>query len=189
MNSLISEMPGPAVDVNERAPAHPAPITMPAAASSSSAWISAYLRSLRLGSTRKRSQYSLNASISDVDGVIGYHAPTVAPAYTAPSARGGVAVEENAVLRRVHPLEMEGQGTVVVRLRVVVAEPDRAEVRVEQRALLRELLAQHLADDVHVDLEQRGQRADVDDVAQQRAIAVALERSRRTSCRTECRGS
>jgi hypothetical protein len=26
----------------------------------------------------------LNASISDVDGVIGYHAPTVAPAYTQP---------------------------------------------------------------------------------------------------------
>ena len=42
--------------------------------------------------------------------------------------------------------------------------------------LLRELLAQHLADDVHVDLEQRGERADVRDVAQQRAIAIALER-------------
>jgi hypothetical protein len=39
MNSLISEMPGPAVDVNARAPAHPAPMTTPAAASSSSAWM------------------------------------------------------------------------------------------------------------------------------------------------------
>src|SRR5262245_45930072 len=86
MNSLINEIPGPAVDVNERAPAHPAPITMPAAASSSSAWIKAYLRRLVSGSTRYRSQNSLYASISDVDGVIGYHAPTVAPAYTAPSA-------------------------------------------------------------------------------------------------------
>jgi hypothetical protein len=28
----------------------------------------------------------LNASINDVDGVIGYHAPTVAPAYKQPSA-------------------------------------------------------------------------------------------------------
>src|SRR5690242_11121955 len=86
MNSLISEMPGPAVDVNERAPHQPAPMTIPAAASSSSAWMSAYLRCFVAGSMRKRSQYSLNASMSDVDGVIGYHAPTVAPAYTAPNA-------------------------------------------------------------------------------------------------------
>src|SRR3954453_12984663 len=87
MNSLMSEIPGPAVEVKDRAPAHPAPITIPAAASSSSAWISAYLRCFVSGSMRKRSQYSLNASINDVDGVIGYHAPTVAPEYTAPSAQ------------------------------------------------------------------------------------------------------
>ena len=31
-------------------------------------------------------QKLLNASITDVAGVIGYQAPTVAPAYTAPSA-------------------------------------------------------------------------------------------------------
>ena len=37
MNSDISEMPGPEVQVIERAPAHPAPIAMPMAASSSSA--------------------------------------------------------------------------------------------------------------------------------------------------------
>ena len=37
MNSVISEMPGPEVAVNERAPFHAAPITMPMAASSSSA--------------------------------------------------------------------------------------------------------------------------------------------------------
>src|ERR1043166_7314004 len=86
MNSLISEMPGPAVDVNDRAPAHDAPSTMPAAANSSSAWMMQYFFSFVSGSTRKRSQNSLNASINDVDGVIGYHAATVAPAYTAPSA-------------------------------------------------------------------------------------------------------
>src|SRR6476620_354879 len=86
MNSLMSEMPGPAVEVNARAPHQPAPITIPAAANSSSACMRQYLRCFVSGSTRKRSQYSLNASISDVDGVIGYHAPTVAPAYTAPNA-------------------------------------------------------------------------------------------------------
>jgi len=31
----------------------------------------------------------LKASINDVEGVIGYHAPTVAPAYTQPSAAAG----------------------------------------------------------------------------------------------------
>ena len=37
MNSCISEMPGPEVAVNARAPFQPAPITMPIDASSSSA--------------------------------------------------------------------------------------------------------------------------------------------------------
>ena len=37
MNSDMSEMPGPAVAVMERAPAHPAPSAMPMEASSSSA--------------------------------------------------------------------------------------------------------------------------------------------------------
>ena len=41
MNSLISEMPGPLVAVKARAPFQLAPSTMPIAASSSSAWITA----------------------------------------------------------------------------------------------------------------------------------------------------
>ena len=43
MNSFISEMPGPLVAVKARAPFQFAPITMPIAASSSSAWITAKL--------------------------------------------------------------------------------------------------------------------------------------------------
>jgi hypothetical protein len=35
---------------------------------------------------RSRSQKPLNASISDVEGVMGYQAPIVAPAYTQPRA-------------------------------------------------------------------------------------------------------
>ena len=42
-NSCISEMPGPEVAVNARAPFHAAPITMPIEASSSSAWTMANL--------------------------------------------------------------------------------------------------------------------------------------------------
>jgi hypothetical protein len=38
MNSCISEMPGPEVQVKARAPFQPAPMTMPIEASSSSAW-------------------------------------------------------------------------------------------------------------------------------------------------------
>jgi hypothetical protein len=43
MNSVISEMPGPEVAVNARAPFQLAPITMPIEASSSSPWTIAYL--------------------------------------------------------------------------------------------------------------------------------------------------
>src|SRR6476661_9147229 len=82
----MSEMPGPAVGVKARAPAQDAPITMPIAASSSSAWrIAKRLRPVS-GSRRYFWQKLLNASINDVAGVIGYHAPTVAPAYRHPSA-------------------------------------------------------------------------------------------------------
>ena len=82
----MSEMPGPEVAVKARAPFHIAPITMPIAASSSSAWMKAkFLRPLSR-STRMRSANILNASINEVDGVIGYHAATVAPANTHPSA-------------------------------------------------------------------------------------------------------
>ena len=80
MNSFISEMPGPAVDVKARAPAQLAPMTMPTAAISSSACRIANLFFLVSGSRRYFRQKLVNASISDVAGVIGYQAPTVAPA-------------------------------------------------------------------------------------------------------------
>ena len=73
-------MPGPAVFVKARAPAQPAPIAIPAADSSSSAWMMQYLASPLSGSVLNFLQNDVNASISDVDGVMGYHAPTVAPA-------------------------------------------------------------------------------------------------------------
>src|SRR6188474_3500361 len=86
MNSFMSEMPGPLVGVNARAPAQLAPITMPAAESSSSACTTTNLFFPLASSRRYIEQKRRNASMSDVDGVIGYHAPTVAPAYTQPSA-------------------------------------------------------------------------------------------------------
>ena len=79
MNSFISEMPGPDVVVKARAPFQPAPITMPIEAISSSACTMAKLLRPVSGSTRYFMQYFWNASASDDDGVIGYHAQTVAP--------------------------------------------------------------------------------------------------------------
>ena len=49
-----------------------------------------------------------------------------------------------------------GQGRCC--LRVVVAELDGLHVGVDQRRLLREALGQQLADDLDVDLEQRGEQ-------------------------------
>ena len=85
MNSLINEMPGPEVGVKPRAPTQLAPTTIPAAASSSSAWMIQNSFSPVSGSIRNFSQYLVKLSITPVDGVIGYHAPTVAPAYKQPS--------------------------------------------------------------------------------------------------------
>src|SRR3954451_16791014 len=79
MNSVISEMPGPEVAVKARAPFHDAPITMPIEASSSSPWTMAYFAFLVTGSCRSFLQWLVNASATDEDGVIGYHAHTVAP--------------------------------------------------------------------------------------------------------------
>ena len=79
MNSVISEMPGPDVLVKAREPFQPAPITMPIEASSSSAWMIAYFACLVSGSTRNLAQWRVKASASEDDGVIGYHAQTVAP--------------------------------------------------------------------------------------------------------------
>src|SRR5579864_8874222 len=82
----MSERPGPEVEVIARAPAHVAPKTMPIAASSSSACSTAALRSPVAASTRYRSQYAMNDSHRDDEGVIGYQAATVQPAITQPSA-------------------------------------------------------------------------------------------------------
>src|SRR6516225_3662240 len=78
-------MPGPAVDVIERAPAHPAPIAIPTAASSSSAWTMA---KLALPSFSMRYSFMYSASVSQrlEDGVIGYHVATVTPPNIQPSA-------------------------------------------------------------------------------------------------------
>src|SRR5260370_25963064 len=79
-------MPGPEVEVIERAPAQPAPIAMPTAASSSSACTTEMSFSPVFGSVRNLSAYAIRFSHRDEEGVMGYHAATVTPPIRAPSA-------------------------------------------------------------------------------------------------------
>src|SRR5690348_16406508 len=80
----MSDRPGPDVAVKARAPFQLAPSTMPMAASSSSAWMNAKFFLPVAGSVRSLSANPLYASMTEVDGVIGYQAATVAPANTQP---------------------------------------------------------------------------------------------------------
>src|SRR5687768_3201545 len=79
-------MPGPDVEVIARAPAHPAPTTIPIDAISSSACTIANVALPVALSTRYFFMYWISVSGSDDDGVIGYHATTVTPAIMQPSA-------------------------------------------------------------------------------------------------------
>src|SRR5512142_751608 len=82
----MSEMPGPAVAVIERAPAQLAPMTMPSDAISSSACTTANVALPVALSTRYFFMYEMSDSHNDDDGVIGYHATTVTPAIMQPIA-------------------------------------------------------------------------------------------------------
>src|SRR5437867_11471315 len=79
-------MPGPAVEVIDRAPAQLAPITMPSDAISSSACTMANVALPVVLSTRYFFMYPISDSHNDEDGVIGYHATTVTPAIMQPMA-------------------------------------------------------------------------------------------------------
>src|SRR3990172_5872394 len=81
----MSEMPGPAVAVMARAPAQPAPMTMPMAASSSSAWTTAKV-ALPSGPMRYFRRYPMSVSTREDDGVMGYQVTSVTPANSAPRA-------------------------------------------------------------------------------------------------------
>ena len=89
--------------------------------------------------------------------------------------RGGVAVDEDRVLRLVHRLEPDRQRTGEVLARVVVAEVDGLPVRVHERRLARVFLGQERADDLGVHVEERGERAGIGDVLHQDALARSLE--------------
>ena len=125
----------------ERAPAQPAPSTMPIAASSSSACTTAKV-ALPSGVTRNFFSRSVVASISEVDGVMGYHATTVTPANTAPMPHA--ALPSMMILPLVWFIRSMKYGSCLVNvvLRVIEARLHRAEVEIEDLLLLGKLLAQ-----------------------------------------------
>src|SRR5690348_9546936 len=79
-------MPGPEVEVIERAPAQAAPSTMPMLESSSSHCTTAYVALPVCGSWRYLRASGMKDSGKLEDGVIGYQATTVQPAITQPMA-------------------------------------------------------------------------------------------------------
>ena len=85
INSDIKEIPGPLVHVMPRPPAQPAPITIPAAASSSSAWITAQVEPPSSASLSSGS-HLIMPSARDDDGVIGYQDNMLIPPKIEPNA-------------------------------------------------------------------------------------------------------
>ncbi len=89
--------------------------------------------------------------------------------------RGGVAGHHDVVPGGVHALHADGERAVPVLPGVVGAHADRGEVGVDEARLVAELLLEHPLHHVHLDVEERHQRADVADVLHQDPLAGALE--------------
>ena len=84
--------------VSARRPAQPAPMAMPTAASSSSAWTTAKV-CLPSGPTRCFLRNSSAYSARLLDGVIGYQVSTLAPPKSDAQRRGLVPLDQDLVLR------------------------------------------------------------------------------------------
>ena len=85
INSDISDIPGPLVHVIPLPPAHPAPKTMPAAANSSSACITAQVVPPSFA-VRNSGSHFMIPSATDEEGVMGYHESIFIPPYMDPRA-------------------------------------------------------------------------------------------------------
>ena len=161
----------------ERAPAHPAPSTMPIAASSSSACTIAKL-ALPSCSTRYRFIRSMRFSTTEDDGVMGYHATTVTPANIAPSAAAALPsmmiLPCGGVHRFDHVWVLLGQ-----RARgIVEADAHGVQVQLRRLHLLGKLLANRCLHQLHVDGEQLRRNSHIDHVLDQLAQLCLRARGR-----------
>jgi hypothetical protein len=95
------------------------------------------------------------------------------------AAEGGraVAVDEDALAHAVRPPDADAQRPLQVLLRELASQLQRLHVGSEQLLLALVLLAEQLLDFRRVDLQQHGQRADVDDVLEQLPLArIGIDR-------------
>src|SRR6202021_1736354 len=162
MNSCISEMPGPEVAVKARAPFHDAPMTMPIEASSSSPCTMAYFALPVSASCRSFLQWLAKASASEDDG---------GTAIDRAERGGAVAFDENAVADLIGLLHAQADRAFEILQRPVAAEMQRVDVGREQLFLALVLPADQLLDQLGVHVEQGAQRAEIDDVLEQLALA------------------
>src|ERR1700730_13949318 len=137
---------------------------MPMEASSSSAWTMATLLLPLAASTRSRRQWLVNASAKEDDGVMGYHAHTVAPAYTAPNAAAEVPSMKILAPAVISTAQPQTNGTSEIHERPVAPEMQRMHIRADQFFLRLELLPDQLLDHLDVHVEQSRERADLYDV-------------------------
>ena len=86
------------------------------------------------------------------------------PAIDRAEASGEIALDQNAVADGAAAAHADVERTIEPGLRLVAAEAERPEVRFDQPLLALELLGDELLDDRKIDVEQRRQRADIDDV-------------------------
>ena len=104
----MSEIPGPEVAVKARAPAQPAPMAMPTAASSSSAWMTAAVR-LPSGGDAVLLEEFLGVFREAARGGDRIPGQNARPAKEHAQGRGLVALDQDLVAGRLHPLDLERQ--------------------------------------------------------------------------------
>ena len=107
------------------------------------------------GSRRYFSQKPLKPSITEVDGVIGYQAATVAPAYTQPSAVAVLPSIRILSSIRLHGCKTDWQRASEMLFRVFVADAQGFAVRFSQCFLARKTFRQQLIDDRPCPLRER----------------------------------
>ena len=86
--------------------------------------------------------------------------------------RGGrVALDEDPVADGSGALELDAERALQIEDRVVAADVQRLDIRLDQLVLALVLFANELLDDLHIHVEQGGEHADIDDVLEQLALA------------------
>ena len=154
-----------------RAPFQPAPTTMPIAAISSSAWTMATFFLPVAGSTPIAAGEALERLGDRGRGRDRIPGADRRAAVERAERGGVIALDQDPVADRLAAPDAEAERAGEAALRVLVAEAQRAAVGLDQLVLALEPLGDQLLEHGEVDVEQRGERADIDHVAVELALA------------------